>query len=63
LAQQELELSVYRIELGSKAGTQSVSKVDRKVEKLAVKKYGNYTNYRTNEDDEDLKAELSVLSP
>jgi hypothetical protein len=63
LAQQELELFVFRLELGSKAGPNSVAKAESKVQKLAVKKYGTYTSYRTEEDDPDLLAELSVMSP
>lgn len=63
LAQQELELSVFRIELNSKAGAGFVSRAENKVQKLAVKKYGTYTSYRSENDDSEISVELAELSP
>jgi hypothetical protein len=46
LAQQEIELSVFRAALEAKLGTEVVLNVCREAQKNVVDMYGSYTNFR-----------------
>ncbi len=46
LAQQEVELSVYRQALAEKLGEHEISSIDREAQASVAKLYGTYTNYR-----------------
>ena len=62
LAQQELELCVFRHELMSIAGQTGIATAEDKVLKIATKKYGAYTAYRSVDEDEEVVSELLLLS-
>ena len=46
LAQQEVELSVFRAALGTRLGTEVVETVEQEAERSVVDLYGSYTNFR-----------------
>jgi hypothetical protein len=46
LAQQEVEVSFYRLSLRDAIGLSSLTEIDLKVKNLVIRKYGSYTEYR-----------------
>ena len=46
LAQQEVELSVFKAALGDKLGSEVVETVEQEAEKSVIDMYGSYTNFR-----------------
>jgi hypothetical protein len=46
LAQQEIELTVFRSSLHSHCGAQAVTAAEAESERTAIQKYGTYTNFR-----------------
>ena len=46
LAQQEVELSVFKAALGEKLGSEVVETVEQEAEKSVIDMYGSYTNFR-----------------
>ena len=62
LAQQELELCVFRHELVTVVGQRGMSSAEEKVLKIATKKYGAYTAYRSIDEDAEITSELLLLS-
>ena len=47
LAQQELELSVFRNRMLSLSGSSVVSTVEREAREASIEKYGSYTEFRS----------------
>jgi uncharacterized protein (UPF0303 family) len=58
IAQQEVELSVFKNAIGSKLGREVVSEVEEEAAKSVVDIYGSYTNFRKYSLDENGYAQL-----
>lgn len=50
LAQQEVELSIFRATVEQELGDNVMKSTDTKVKQIVVDKYGSYTEYRGNFD-------------
>jgi len=53
LAQQEVELSVFKSALGSKLGAEVMNAVKQEAEKNVIEMYGTYTDFRKYSLDEN----------
>ena len=60
LAQQELELYVFKLSLEDNVGALEVRKAEQKAQKEAIAKYGSYIDFRSNaaglDDGEDYES-------
>jgi hypothetical protein len=50
VAQQELEIGVFRTSVQASGGYVAVEEVSRKAQELAIEKYGVYTDFRGGDD-------------
>ena len=62
LAQQELELKIFRTQLLEQCGSSTVSRTDQQVRREAVIRYGAYIDYR-QDDALDVDRSDAVQSP
>ena len=62
LAQQEVELSVFRSSLESRAGYAAVLGAEDEARKASIERYGSYTDFRQLEGDNELSNSQYMLS-
>lgn len=62
LAQQELELSIFRDTLDRELGIDALVATEKDVQQSAIEKYGSYIDFRRNKEFNDLDDSIHLLS-